>query len=244
MIHIYLITNEVTGKYYVGQTSKTIKNRFRGHLSSAKANKATGCRRLNNSIRKYGPGAFSTQQLATADTTEAGNTLETLWIMCLDSTNPSTGYNLTLGGDGTRGIVCPEDKKKKISESLMGHEQKPNSGSFQKGHGLGTHLSEIHKESLRKARTGKSVSEETRNRLSTLRLGSIPWNKGLKGVQKSAFKGHTRTEETKKRISESKRGSVPWNKGLKGIQSAWNKGLKTPLDVRQKQAEAAKHRKA
>jgi hypothetical protein len=53
------------------------------------------------------------------------------------------------------------------------------------------------------------------------KIGSIPWNKGKKGLQVAWNKG-------------LKTGVKPWNKGTKGLQIAWNKGLKMPeVSIRQ-----------
>ena len=85
--------------------------------------------------------------------------------------------------------------------------------------------------------------------------GRIPWNKGLKGVQKqtsesnearrkkllgrtspnkgkfgegNSFFGKTHTTESKEKIKKTIKQSnrIPWNKGKKGVQVPWNKGLK------------------
>ena len=70
--------------------------------------------------------------------------------------------------------------------------------------------------------------------------GMIPWNKGIKGVQKAWNKGKKTgpmSDEYKIKISNSlknknteqdhhSKGTEPWNKGIKGIQKAWNKGKK------------------
>ena len=57
---------------------------------------------------------------------------------------------------------------------------------------------------------GWTHSEETKTKLSKIRkgvinVGRVPWNKGLKGVQKSTRKGVPRSEETKRRIAEATR---------------------------------------
>ena len=53
---------------------------------------------------------------------------------------------------------------------------------------------------------------------------SIPWNKGLVGVQVAWNKGKLFSKESRNKMSEAKKGKEPWNKGLKGAQEAWNKG--------------------
>ena len=79
---------------------------------------------------------------------------------------------------------------------------------------------------------GKTLSEETRNKISETLKGNIPWNKGKKGIQNSwnkgkkncysketlrkmseSHKGNTLSEETKRKLSESNKGRIPWIKG-------------------------------
>lgn len=68
----------------------------------------------------------------------------------------------------------------------------------------GTKHSDKTKAKMRKSSThhwkGKNKSEATKEKISESKMGSIPWNKGKKGLQKA------------------------WNKGLKGYQISWKKG--------------------
>ena len=52
----------------------------------------------------------------------------------------------------------------------------------------------------------RTLSEETKQKISNSLKGNIPWNKGKKGVQ-------IPTEETRVKMSESHKGQVAWNKG-------------------------------
>lgn len=92
---------------------------------------------------------------------------------------------------------------------------------------------------LAESRKGIKASNETKEKISSSKKGSVPWNKGKKGLQASWNKGlcgelnhqygkkkRSRTDEEKKKISESLKGNIPHNKGKKGVQKAWNKGLK------------------
>lgn len=63
---------------------------------------------------------------------------------------------------------------------------------------------------------GKKFSEEHRKKLSDKKKGSIPWNKGLKGIMK------------------------PNKTSFKKGQTPWNKGMKTSLDVIKKLSESHK----
>ena len=58
---------------------------------------------------------------------------------------------------------------------------------------------------------GKHRSEETKNKISEAKKGSIPWNKGKKGKHCS--------EETKMKISESKKGMLWFNNGEKCVRA-------------------------
>ncbi len=92
---IYKITNQVTAKCYVGQTSKTIEARFSEHLYNARKGRKSN---LYNSIRKHGPGVFIVEMLEECD-----NSLlckrEKHWIKMIGCRYP-TGYNSTDGGVG------------------------------------------------------------------------------------------------------------------------------------------------
>lgn len=62
MAFIYVITNQINGKQYVGKTTGTIKDRFRSHICDSKKRKCEK-RPLYNAMRKYGIENFSIEQL-------------------------------------------------------------------------------------------------------------------------------------------------------------------------------------
>ncbi len=126
---IYLIQNTVNGKVYVGKTTDTIASRWNSHVTASKTDlQHLICR----AIRKYGPAAFTVEELCQASSLEELNALECHYIALFKSSDPKVGYNMTLGGDGCvvtdevrqkmRAAWTPERRAKqgKISASRVG----------------------------------------------------------------------------------------------------------------------------
>jgi group I intron endonuclease len=93
-VFVYLITNLINGKRYVGQTSKSLEHRFKGHCANE-----SGCWLLNQAIQKYGANNFSIEPIIEVDTKILANEFEIELIIRYCSKAPN-GYNLTDGGDG------------------------------------------------------------------------------------------------------------------------------------------------
>jgi group I intron endonuclease len=147
---IYLITNTVNGKFYVGQTKQKLHRRWSKHISDANCGKGYY---FSNAILKYGCEAFKVEQIDTAVDLAKANELEKHYITVYESSNPEKGYNSTYGGEGVP--VTPEGLEK-IRQAMTGMPR-----------------SEAAKEKLRVQRLGdknpmfgKPVSEETRQKRS------------------------------------------------------------------------------
>lgn len=100
MTTIYKITNTITNKVYVGQTSKTLKERLKQHIHDSRRKKYQN-RALYKDFQKYGIEAFTISALETCDDADALER-EEFWIAQLDAFN--NGYNATKGGVGKRYI--------------------------------------------------------------------------------------------------------------------------------------------
>ena len=74
------------------------------------------CKKLSNSIQKYGIDNFVIEEIDFAETPEKADELEKFYIKKFDTI--ASGYNLKEGG--SNGLLSTETKKK-ISESLRGH---------------------------------------------------------------------------------------------------------------------------
>lgn len=103
---VYLVTNTVTGKVYVGATGQSLARRWRLHCEAARYGKQTP---LHEAIRKYGPDAFTQEILAHTSSTADMESMEVIWIFLMNSIQPS-GYNARDGG--RRGTFSIQSRRK------------------------------------------------------------------------------------------------------------------------------------
>ncbi len=108
---VYLITNQINHKIYVGKTTKpTLEERWKEHLNNVRWRGRQQDFYLYRAMKKYGSEKFHLEIITEAKDESQLNELEKLWIRVLDSTNSEIGYNMTLGGDGV--ILTAEGKAK------------------------------------------------------------------------------------------------------------------------------------
>lgn len=110
---IYLITNKVNGKRYVGKTTTSLNTRWSQHLSDARG-RSKGV--LHKAIRKYGSSNFLVQTIAESLEPFLDG-LEKFFIRLHCSHVNHYGYNLTEGGDGIAGYKHTDETKAKIALS-------------------------------------------------------------------------------------------------------------------------------
>lgn len=109
--NLYIITNNINCKIYIGKTYNDINYRFKEHINNAyKIDYDTLDYRYNtklyNAIRKYGPENFKIELI---DKFEE-DILEQKEIEYIAKYNSyHNGYNSTLGGDGVRTLDISED---------------------------------------------------------------------------------------------------------------------------------------
>jgi group I intron endonuclease len=115
---IYKSTNKITGKVYIGQTTKNLEKRIKGHVNESKKDKN---RPFLSSINKYGVDNFVFEIIDFADNLNELNDKEIYWINFYNSVSPN-GYNVTGGGQGDKTIGTKE-LGKRISEGLKNSEK-------------------------------------------------------------------------------------------------------------------------
>ena len=144
MIGIYGIHNKENDKWYVGQ-SNNIRKRNLYELRNLR-NGVFHYNNSNNHIvqawQKYGENAFEWVVLEECEIDKLDER-EIFWIKEKDSYR--NGYNQTLGGGGSRGVIVREETKRKMSLSSKG-EKHPF---------WGKHRTEETKKKLSLRRTGR-----------------------------------------------------------------------------------------
>lgn len=152
---IYLLTNNVNRKGYVGQTISTVARRFNQHKHDAKRNLDYS---LYRAIRKHGIENFSIEVVAECDVTLLDD-LEKHYIKFYGTR--SHGYNDTDGGGGMRGWKVSDETRRRLSAAHVG----------QQAWNKGKKLSQSHKDKLSASHKGKKLPESTRANMRKNRVG-------------------------------------------------------------------------
>lgn len=93
---IYKITNKINGKIYVGQTMKSLEERFQKHCwGTTEKDSYHFNMAIKKAIKKYGKQNFTIELIEEVKQDELDER-EVYWISYYDSYNQ--GYNCTLGG--------------------------------------------------------------------------------------------------------------------------------------------------
>lgn len=177
---VYLITNSLNQKKYVGMTAVSLNIRWERHQRAARNGRNTY---FCNAIRKYGAFIFVPEVLCVCKNRNEAIKLEKEYINKFGLPNPIKGYNMTDGGDGTWGWKHTEEARLKMSRAKKG---KPS-------HWKGKIRSEESRKKMSKAKAGEATSgannsffgkkhsEETRRKISESRVGrSMPLETRLK----------------------------------------------------------------
>lgn len=163
---IYLITNKINKKQYVGQTIKTIEMRWKRHCWN--------CTSIHNdmpvdhAIKKYGKENFTIELLEKCSSQEQLDRQELFWALKLN-TFAKNGYNLKAGNG--RGSVSQETRDK-LSKSSKGRK-----------------VSEETRRKSSESHKGFKMSDETKVKLSLywkgVPLSKLARDNSLKACAKS-----------------------------------------------------------
>jgi len=109
---VYLITNKINGKRYVGQTVQLLNVRWSKHCHVSNANKGM---LIVHAIQKYGRDSFEIKVLSKCSSLEEMNYRERYYIKLLKTSSPN-GYNILPGGLNS---LHTEETKKKIYLNVL-----------------------------------------------------------------------------------------------------------------------------
>ena len=102
-MQVYLLTNTITQKRYIGKTGAGLNRRWTVHKYNAKSGVES---HLYRSLRKHGAAAFQVELLEYDISKEEINQRECYWI---EQLQPE--YNMTKGGEGGDTSSSPRFKK-------------------------------------------------------------------------------------------------------------------------------------
>lgn len=246
--YIYLLTNLVNGKKYVGQTISKPERRWTAHIADALHGRKHGP--LHCAIRKHGPDQFSAEVIHTC-TLPTLNRHERRFIKLHNTfIDDGQGYNLTTGGNSD--CVKSERTRQLQSSSMKNQWAKPE---FRARQAAAKTAENTARQPLSKAQKLK-VSLAQKKRLRN----PVEYAKHLAGIEKrwssetererqsvrskeawarrgQGNRGHS--DETKKRLSEaSKRWFAEHPEGRLHLAQV-NKLRMTDMDLRRRMSAAA-----
>lgn len=171
---VYIHTNKINGKKYIGQTTMEPSKRW----SNGKGYNT--CTRFYRAIKKYGWDNFEHDAYEMNDLLLDG--MESFLIEYYHTTDKDFGYNLASGGNKNKKMS--EETKKKMSESKIGNQS-----------ALGFHHSEGTKkllsEKLRGENNpfyGKHHSEEAKKKNTIAHIGKYHSEESKRKMSKSREK--------------------------------------------------------
>ncbi len=199
---IYVVTNILNNKRYIGLTRQTLRSRWYGHCSPYKNNTL-----LNRAIRKYGTGVFTITALCHCMTHEDACFVERLLIFERHTMKP-TGYNLTAGGDGTLSYKRPHHQNVAHSARMKRfYERHPEQRALIGDQHRGKTMSPEAREKIGAAMRlrGDCLTDDGRRRLSEARRAR-PMTEQQRAKISATLTGRKASEATKSKMSASSKG--------------------------------------
>jgi group I intron endonuclease len=183
---VYLLTNKINNKIYIGQTIQKLKERLRKYLY-------LNTQIINRAIHKYGCENFQCEVLCYANSIDDLNDKEIFFINKYNSTNKLIGYNIRKGGhnfeksDETKqkisllniGKHLSDETKQKISLSTSG----TNNHFYGKSHSVETkmkmselwdkskHITDKARKNMSKSQLGRKHPQKIKDKISKSHIG-------------------------------------------------------------------------
>ena len=153
---VYCHINKINGKRYIGITCKKPERRWAngyGYKDSP---------RFWNAIQKYGWDNFCHNILFDGLTREQACQMEVYLISRFMTRDERFGYNISMGGDGTPGVLKTQEQRKQMSNAHKGIKQTEEAKAKISKTQKGRVFTEEHRKKL-------SIAAKKRNNLALLR---------------------------------------------------------------------------
>lgn len=213
-MHLYVLTNKVNGKRYVGQTIRRLRRRLYEH-SRASCNTI-----IARAIRKHGWENFAVDSCE-VDSLDDLNELEEFMIDFLGSHCLKHGYNAKFGGGNhggqpftkeTRakisanltGRPVSEETRKKMSESNKLWKRTPEQIAKQAAAIRGRKHTKEHNAKISASNMGRAVSDETRAKISAANKGKKRTPEMVEAMRQRQL-GHKHSAETRAKMKASRK---------------------------------------
>jgi group I intron endonuclease len=188
---VYKLTNTVNGKVYVGKTSN-LEQRWKDHR------RGKSCGAIAKALRKHGADAFDFSILEAGIESEAELArLEIEWIAKLQSHGSLGGYNMTLGGEGSR--LTPEMIEARRVAGQWPTGPKHSEAQKERWSALrrGRPVSDAQRLAISKAHRGKPKSAEHRLKIAAAATGRVlsPETRAKIGAARQAFEAERRAAQ-------------------------------------------------
>lgn len=159
---IYIITNNINSKVYIGQTIQTLENRWKAHCRN-KCSRNEMNMHIKRAILKYGKQNFSITELERCKVTEL-NEKEIYYIKLYNSY--IEGYNSTKGGkSGTKELKLDIEQQQDCIELYkLGFSLREVAKEFNVDKATIKHIVELSNIPLRTTRTYK-LSQKDREKI-------------------------------------------------------------------------------
>ena len=187
--YIYLITNKVNGKKYIGQRAADFKTDFK-YLGSGTL--------IKKAVAKYGTENFNKELLEECNSKEELDDKEKFWILKFNAIEDESFYNLANGANGSaKGSKRSEETKRKQSEKAkLRSLDEDTRKKISKTISSQCWVNDGHIET----KATKETLDEYLNKGFV--LGRLPFSEDTKHNMSVSFTGRTHTEETKQYISK------------------------------------------
>jgi group I intron endonuclease len=209
---VYLATNTVNGRCYVGKTIMALCDRKAIHVHAARRKASTSA--FHAAIRKYGAGAFEWCKLFESD--DEALLFEAERGLIADyRTTGNRLYNIGGGGEG-QSMPCTPERRAKLSAAFKGRprwnaEQRKQMSERQKGKPRNPESIE----KMRRTKTGKKLAPWSDERRAKLRAtwaikfaAGYEMSEDAKAAMSRAGKERAKDPAERRRLSEiAKKGA-------------------------------------